>query len=370
MNYDSGKFKCPKCGNRTVQNFNYYLYREEYNNNILQKKWIFYKSEEKKWYCCRCCAGSLWEDICKASFFCLDSFNCNISVICLPCTSIVYILFFFWIDLIYYLCYMGKTYFGIEGKLSSNTKKNEINDKDLFNEIEGLTENEWNSKYKTWVCSKCKFQTKTFLEFIPNSGTKLIQYESESEVKYIKLDVKNNESERYENEFIAIRFVSDDQAINYSVLCKKSDLFKSIISQKLFVEYPNLKKQNCFYLCGNKLINQDKTCDENGIKTGNNIIIKVDVKKNKNDTHEDEFIAIHFSSVDQAINYSLPCKKSDLFKSIISKKLFVEYPNLKKQNNIYLCGGRLINQDKTCCENGIKSGDNILIQNFDESRLN
>ncbi len=282
MNFNSGKFKCPKCGNRTVQNFNYYLSREEYENNELQRKWIFYNSVSKKWECCKCCVGELCNDFCTMSFFFIDSQDCNGSVIFLPCSSIVYILFFFWIDLIYYLCCKSKEYIGIEGKLSSNTNKknftlnkNKIKkNEDLFNKVGGLTENEWNSRYKTWVCSKCKFSTKTFLEFIPKPGTKFIQNENETEAKYIKLDVKNNESDRNEDEFIAIHFSSCDQAINYSLPCKKSDLFKSIISQKLFVEYPNLKNKNCLYLCNGKLINQDKTCTENGIKTGDNIIIQ------------------------------------------------------------------------------------------------
>jgi uncharacterized protein YchJ len=206
------------------------------------------------------------------SFFCCHSEGCNGSVIFLPCSSIIYILFFFWIDLIYYFCCNNKEYSGIKGRFTSNNNKFD-NCEEIFNKIGALTENEWNSRYNAWICSKCRFCAKTFLEFIPNSENKLIQYETINEAKYIKLEVKNNETCRNEDDIIAVHFICNSKSIDYSFPCKKTDLFKSILGT-LFKEYSDLEKKNCYYLCNGGIIDQNKTCAENKIKTGSKIMIE------------------------------------------------------------------------------------------------
>ena len=48
MNYNSGNFKCPKCGNNKVNSFKNWLSRDEFiKNNTLKTKWIFYQDEKK-----------------------------------------------------------------------------------------------------------------------------------------------------------------------------------------------------------------------------------------------------------------------------------------------------------------------------------
>jgi hypothetical protein len=294
MNYDSGEFICPKCRNNTevyctlnlrsninqyfINNnsthFKYYLSREEYAINGLQKKWIFYQSINHKWECCKCCLGEECHRLCIMSFFCCNSYGCNGSVIFLPCSSIIYILFFFWIDLIYYFCCSNKNkeYSGIKGRFNSNNNKFD-NYEEIFYKIGGLSEHEWNFRYNAWVCSKCKFCAKTFLEFIPNSENKIIQYENINEANYIKLNVNNNETSRNEDDIIAIHFMCNSKDINFSFPCKKTDLFKSVL-EKLFKEYSSLEKQNCYYICNGNIIDINKTCAENKINTGGKILIE------------------------------------------------------------------------------------------------
>ena len=47
MNNNSGKFKCPKCGYNKLCSFEHYFSREEFLNNEIKTKWIFYKEEKK-----------------------------------------------------------------------------------------------------------------------------------------------------------------------------------------------------------------------------------------------------------------------------------------------------------------------------------
>ena len=47
MNYESGTFKCPKCGNEKVNNFKNWTKRDEYVGRELQSKWIFYEKKNE-----------------------------------------------------------------------------------------------------------------------------------------------------------------------------------------------------------------------------------------------------------------------------------------------------------------------------------
>ena len=47
MNNNSGKFKCPKCGYNKLCSFENFFSREEFLNNEIKTKWIFYKEEKK-----------------------------------------------------------------------------------------------------------------------------------------------------------------------------------------------------------------------------------------------------------------------------------------------------------------------------------
>lgn len=168
MNNNSGKFKCPKYGYNKLCSFENFFSREEFLNNEIKTKWIFYKEEKKEWECCVCCSNSNCCQQCAKSLICCcirerlsDDFYCLYP--CYPCTSFIYLLIFLWIDLIYFLCIKAKTYIGISGK-----NKTDYNiygeDKDvMWNLVEGLTEEEWNSKYKNnWQCMRCNIAANLF----------------------------------------------------------------------------------------------------------------------------------------------------------------------------------------------------------------
>ena len=82
-------------------------------------------------------------------------------------------------------------------------------------------------------------------------------------------------------------------------------------------------------------------------------------------SNEDEdIISVIFSSLDQNIHYSIPCKKSDSF-SKIEQKLYKEFPQYKEKNKFFLVNGNKIEVNNTLEENNIKNSDVIKL-NFVE----
>ena len=74
----------------------------------------------------------------------------------------------------------------------------------------------------------------------------------------------------------------------------------------------------------------------------------------------EKIIAAHFISTDQLVDFSIPCKNTDLFVRI-EEKLFNEYPQYKKSNTFFTAGGKLVERNKTMSENKIDTGIKILL---------
>lgn len=72
---------------------------------------------------------------------------------------------------------------------------------------------------------------------------------------------------------MTIIFKSSDQTIQYSCICKNTDLFNRL-ENELKNEYPEYMKDNNYYfLCNGAMVERDKTLEENHIKTNNIILI-------------------------------------------------------------------------------------------------
>ena len=178
-----------------------------------------------------------------------------------------------------------------------------------------------------------------------NEGKKEENKKEESKIN--KPKVTNNEDEE-----ISVIIKSSDQAIKSSFLCKKGDKFK-ILEQKLYKRFPNLKKEEHYYLCNGNIIDIEKTIEENKIKDGANILYNI------NEADEKDDINVIIKSIDQNIEFSFKCKKSEKFK-LVEKKLYEKYPNLKNEEHYYICNGIKIDIEKTIEQNKIKDNDNIL----------
>ena len=114
MNSESGKFKCPYCGNNEISGFKYWISRKEFINNAPETKYILYNSLDSPCIC-NCCFFKYTRDPlnCKAVGINCDShaccFECEMCYCCLfyityPATLILYLLIGFWIELIVNNC--------------------------------------------------------------------------------------------------------------------------------------------------------------------------------------------------------------------------------------------------------------------------
>ena len=70
--------------------------------------------------------------------------------------------------------------------------------------------------------------------------------------------------------------------------------------------------------------------------------------------------AINFMSTAQNINCPMVCKKTDNFK-LLEEKLYLDYPELKNKNLVFMANGSVINRYETLENNGIKPGNAIVI---------
>lgn len=73
-------------------------------------------------------------------------------------------------------------------------------------------------------------------------------------------------------------------------------------------------------------------------------------------------MSINFVSManQDIINYSLPCKNTDLF-ARLEEKLYKDYPKYKDQETFFEVNARRIKRFKTLKENKIKNNDVISL---------
>ena len=103
------------------------------------------------------------------------------------------------------------------------------------------------------------------------------------------------------------------------------------------------------------LQNQINNCNPNNLN--NNLINKNYVISSK---PGEKILSINFVSngFQGIMNYSLPCKNTDLFVRL-EEKLNNDYPELKDKETYFLVNGRKIKRFKTLDENHINSNDVI-----------
>ena len=305
MNYQSGTFKCPKCGNNKVNDFKNWAKRDENDYGELNSKWIFYEQEiNKQWICCICCFCNKkdnderekdFNDSCCSARRCVNTLLCKcneesypVFALCYHLIVIFYILFFFWFDLFSYLCCSKKRYSIISGE--EETRGLLPKNNNIWDEIKGSTEDEMNRKYNLWKCSQCNYSSKTFVEFIPKKTYKTInqnkELKNDDDNGENDMEIKLKNEESYENddkvyyydnnevnEVIAVNFYTPDMTIfNYCIPCKISDQFKTVLN-RLYEEYPDYTKKECAFLFKGSVIDQNKSMAENKIINGSTITI-------------------------------------------------------------------------------------------------
>ena len=123
-------------------------------------------------------------------------------------------------------------------------------------------------------------------------------------------------------------------------------------------------KKGIFDFCYELKINKNlsKINSDNFMINNNTteIINKLKEEKEKLQKEIDNMFAINFESTNQNIKCPMVCKKTDNFKTL-EEKLYRDYPELKNKNLVFMANGNVINRDETLDNNGIKSGNAILI---------
>ena len=89
------------------------------------------------------------------------------------------------------------------------------------------------------------------------------------------IDGSNSQEQMLDNsekKFVLL-FRSSNQTINYSIKCGKSDIF-SEVEEKLYYEFPELKKKNINFILNGNIINRTSSLEENGIHNDNIVLIE------------------------------------------------------------------------------------------------
>ena len=71
---------------------------------------------------------------------------------------------------------------------------------------------------------------------------------------------------------IAVNFKTSDQTINFPVGAINTDKF-AVLEEKLYLEFPQLRNKNVFFLCNGNKIYPELTLEQNKIKSGSSILI-------------------------------------------------------------------------------------------------
>jgi hypothetical protein len=79
----------------------------------------------------------------------------------------------------------------------------------------------------------------------------------------------------------------------------------------------------------------------------------------------EKIIAIFFTSNRQDIQRPISCKNTDTFVKI-EEQIYNEYPKYKEYNTYLTVNGNIIDRFKTLNENGIKDGNIIIVNIYDE----
>ena len=99
--------------------------------------------------------------------------------------------------------------------------------------------------------------------------------EKDKEIKELRLKLSRYPIQLEEGEkLISIIFVSSDQKVHYSIICKNTSKF-SIIEGKLYEEYNDYEEPETFFTVNGRRINRHKTLDDNKIKNSDIIMLNV-----------------------------------------------------------------------------------------------
>jgi len=75
-----------------------------------------------------------------------------------------------------------------------------------------------------------------------------------------------------DEKLLSLIFVSNNQEIHYSIICKDSDKF-TVVENLLYDEYSEYRESENYFLFNGEKINEYKTLKENNLKNGSIILL-------------------------------------------------------------------------------------------------
>jgi len=106
-----------------------------------------------------------------------------------------------------------------------------------------------------------------------NEEINLLKNENKKQIIEIKeLESENPYKLKKNEKLITIIFVSSDQKIHYSLICKNTQKF-AFVEQELYDIFPEYKETENFFLLNGEKINRNKTIEENNIKFSDKIMV-------------------------------------------------------------------------------------------------
>ena len=126
---------------------------------------------------------------------------------------------------------------------------------------------------------KLNKELNSYMNKVNKFSLKLNSIQSDLDLKNKDLQKLKNELKNYKQKIIVTHFISNDENINYSIVCNNNDTFKQI-EEELFKEYPDYKDMDYYFFIDGNIINRLKSIKENNIKNHSHIILNIINKKN------------------------------------------------------------------------------------------
>lgn len=129
----------------------------------------------------------------------------------------------------------------------------------------------------------------------------------------------------------------------------------------------NLNNQLKNYININNQLNQSlnsKITEIQNLKKSTSTNLSSTLSTVKSINPGEKVIAVHFSSPDHRINYSIACKNTDVFVKL-EQQLYMEYSEYKNENTYFTVNGNFVKRFKTLDENSIKNHDIILLNVYE-----
>ena len=171
-----------------------------------------------------------------------------------------------------------------------------------------------------------------------------------NENKKLKEQLNNykREKENLKNEINKLK--EDNNKLNNEIMN-----YKNIIDNLNIIKQNNQENIKMISNLNELILIKDKEINE--------LKLKLIDSGNKNKLiNNDDLIFVHFISIDEKINYSIKCLKSDTFADV-EEKLHKKYEEYRETNNNFCSKGKMILRFKKISENNIQDGGKIYLIN-------